>query len=131
MSARPNCKTARYGSTHWKNTITMPPLKVIRVAKNNDKGNATMPKFDIRCNTERVLVVEADDEQAAREIAEQTDFSDWDSLDSPYAIKVIDNSDQPVETVHQLEAAYKLRLDGQLFRRQRQLLSKILDAVSR
>jgi len=90
-----------------------------------------MPKFEFRCNTERVLMVEADDEPKAREIAEQTDFSDWDSLDSPYAIKVIDNSDQPVETVHQLEAAYKLRLDGQLFRRQRQLLSKILDAVSR
>ena len=51
--------------------------------------------------------------------------------DSPYAIKSIDNSDQPVETVNQLDAAYKLRLDGELFRRQRQLLLKILDAVSR
>ena len=90
-----------------------------------------MPKFDIRCSTERVLVVEADDEPTARKIAEETDFSDWDSFDSPYAIKSIDNSDQPVETVNQLDAAYKLRLDGELFRRQRQLLLKILDAVSR
>ena len=90
-----------------------------------------MPKFEFRCNTERVLVVEADDEQTARGIAEQTDFSDWDSLDSPYAIKLIDNSDQSVETVHQLEGAYKLRLDGELFRRQRELLLNILDAVSR
>ena len=90
-----------------------------------------MPKFEFRCNTERVLMVEADDGQTAREIAEQTDFSDWDSFDSPYAIKLIDNLDQSVETVHQLEGAYKLHLDGELFRRQRQLLLKILDAVSR
>ena len=91
-----------------------------------------MPKFEIRCNTERVLVIEADDEQAAREIAEHTDFSDWDSLDSPYSINAVDKpSDQPAEPVNQLEATYTLRIDGQLFRRQRQLLLNILDAVSR
>jgi hypothetical protein len=90
-----------------------------------------MPKFEFRCNTERVLMVEADDEPKAREIAEQTDFSDWDSLDSPYAIELIDKLDQPVEPVNQSVGAYTLRIDGQLFRRQRQLLLKILDAVSR
>jgi len=101
-------------------------------AKNNDKGKIIMPRFEIRCNTERVLEVEADDEQAARETAEQTDFSDWESSDSPYSIETIDStSDQPVEPVNQLESAYTLRIDGELFRRQRGLLLKIQDAVSR
>jgi hypothetical protein len=90
-----------------------------------------MPKFEIRCNTERVLVVEADDEQSAREIAEDTDFSDWDSADSPYSIAAIDSSpDQPVDPVNQSEAAYTLRIDGELFRHQRKLLLNILDAAS-
>ena len=112
-----------------------------------------MPKFEIRCNTERVLEVEADDEQAARKIAEQTDFSDWDSADSLYSVETIEgssgdvsdgdsadsthsieaigSSDRPVESVDQLEAVYTLRIDGELLRRQRELLLKILDAVSR
>jgi len=112
-----------------------------------------MPKFEIRCNTERVLEVEADDEQAAREIADQTDFSDWDSADSLYSIETMEgpsgdvsdggsadsshsseaigSSDRPAESVDQLEAVYTLRIDGKLFRRQRELLLKILDAVSR
>jgi hypothetical protein len=112
-----------------------------------------MPRFEIRCNTERVLEVEANDEQAAREIAEQTDFSDWDSADSLYSIETIEgstddssdgdltdsppsietisSSDQPVEPVDPSEAIYTLRIDGELFRRQRELLLKIQDAVSR
>ena len=106
-----------------------------------------MPKFEIRCNTERVLEVEADDEQAAREIADQTDFSDWDSADSLYSIETIEGSSGDVSdgdsagsshsieaigsSVDQLEAVYTLRIDGELFRRQRELLLKILDAVSR
>ena len=90
-----------------------------------------MPKFEIRCNTERVLVVAADDEHKAREIAEQTDFSDWDSFDSPYVIEDIVNSDQPINLVNQLEAAYNLRIDGQMLRSQRQLLLNMLDAISR
>ncbi len=46
-----------------------------------------MSKFEIRCNTERVLLVEADSKEAALQIAEQTDFADWDSADSPYSIE--------------------------------------------
>jgi hypothetical protein len=51
-----------------------------------------MPQFEIRCNTERVLLVEADDEASAIAIAEQTDFSDWDSADSPYSIERFDGA---------------------------------------
>ena len=112
-----------------------------------------MPRFEIRCNTERVLEVEAADEQAAREIAEQTDFSDWDSADSLYSIETIggstddfsdgnsadsspsataiSSSEQPFEQMDPLEAEYTLRIDGELFRRQRELLLRIQDAVSR
>jgi len=112
-----------------------------------------MPRFEIRCNTERVLEVEADDEQAARSIAEQTDFSDWDSADSRYSIETIEGSsgevsdgdsadssssieatNSPVrsfEPANRLDSAYTLRIDGELFRRQRELLLKIEDAVSR
>ncbi len=104
-----------------------------------------MPKFEIRCNTERVLEVEADDEQAAREVADQTDFSDWDSADSLYSVETIEGSSdyvpadsphssssgRPFEPGNQLDAAYTLRIDGELFRRQRELLLKMLDTVSR
>lgn len=51
-----------------------------------------MPSFEIRCNTERILLVEAADEDAAWQIAERTDFSDWDSADSPYSIESLDRS---------------------------------------
>ena len=51
-----------------------------------------MPKYEIRCNTERVLIVDADDERSALQIAEQTEFSDWDSADSPYSIEELDSS---------------------------------------
>jgi hypothetical protein len=51
----------------------------------------TMPKYEIRCNTERVLLVEAEDEQSALQTAEQTDFSDWDLADSPYSIEQLDS----------------------------------------
>ncbi len=49
-----------------------------------------MPKYEIRQNTERVLQVEAPDEQAALRIAETTDFSDWDSADSLFEIEPVD-----------------------------------------
>ena len=51
-----------------------------------------MPRFEIRCNTERILLVKADDDVSARAIAEQTDFSDWDSADSPYSIERLDST---------------------------------------
>jgi hypothetical protein len=51
----------------------------------------TKPKYEIRCNTERVLLVEAEDEQSALQRAERTDFSDWDVADSPYSIEQLDN----------------------------------------
>ncbi len=57
-----------------------------------------MPKFEIRCNTERVLQVEADDEASALTIAEETDFSDWDSAaDSPYSIEPLGAAGEVVE----------------------------------
>ncbi len=90
-----------------------------------------MPKFEIRCNTERVLEVEADDETAATKIAEQTDFSDWDSAaDSPYSIERLDAQGEvePEKTVRRLECGPDtLRIDMQLFRVQRELLTKITD----
>ena len=46
-----------------------------------------MPQFEVRCNTERVLLVEADNEKAALQDAEQTDFSEWVSTDSRYEIE--------------------------------------------
>ena len=91
-----------------------------------------MPKFEIRCNTERVLEVEADDEASALKIAEQTDYSDWDSADSPYSIEPLDASDTPDNTApHHVQAVEcgsdTLRIDPRLFRVQRELLTKIAD----
>jgi hypothetical protein len=142
-----------YNADYVYALVELTPLYPIMATTNHDKGNATMPKYEIRCNTERVLEVEADDEQAARKIAEQTDFSDWDSADSLYSIETIESSsddasrgdsadssrstagvsasDRSFEPVNQLESAYTLRIDGELFRRQRELLLKIQDAVSR
>jgi hypothetical protein len=93
-----------------------------------------MPKFEIRCNTERVLEVEADDEGSATKIAEQTDFSDWDSADSPYSIERMDTPEEtaPEPTVRRRVREVEcgpdtLRIDMQLFRTQRELLAKITD----
>jgi hypothetical protein len=95
-----------------------------------------MPQFKIRCNTERVLHVEAADEAAAREIAEHTDFSAWTSTDSPYSIEepnasvagTMDGSEpQQVVEIH----SDTLRIDLQLFRGQRELLTKIADLAGK
>ena len=91
-----------------------------------------MPKYEIRCNTERVLEVEADDEASALKIAERTDYSDWDSADSPYSIEPLDASDTPDDTAPQQVQVVEvrsdtLRIDPQLFRVQRELLTKIAD----
>jgi hypothetical protein len=92
-----------------------------------------MPKFEIRCNTERVLEVEADDEASAVQIAEQTDFSDWDSAESPYSIeRMMDASATPNNTApHHVQTVEcgtdTLRIDVELFRVQRELLTKIAD----
>jgi hypothetical protein len=91
-----------------------------------------MPQFEIRCNTERVLIVEADDEPSAREVAERTDFSDWESFDSPHSIKRVDApAEATPETPHQVQevecGSDTLRIDVQLFRAQRELLTKITD----
>ena len=95
-----------------------------------------MSKFEIRCNTERVLEVEADDEASALQIAEQTDFSDWDSADSAYSIEPLDAAGEVVQEpttarhhhVQTVECgAETLRIDMQLFRVQRELLTTITD----
>ena len=92
-----------------------------------------MPKFEIRCNTERVLTVEADDEASALQIAEQTDYSDWDSAaDSPYSIEPLDAAGEVVpeptvwRDVQEVDRG-PLRIDMQLFHAQRELLTKIAD----
>ena len=94
-----------------------------------------MPKFEIRCNTERVLEIEADDEASAVKIAEETDYSDWDSAaDSPYDIERMDAPQEVVpestapRDVQTVEAwAGQLQIDVELFRAQRELLTKITD----
>ena len=85
-----------------------------------------MPQFVIRCRTERVLTVDADDEASARMIAEDTDFSAWDSTDSPYSIRQSAATTDP----HLREVqcgAQTLRIDMPRFRAQRELLTKIAD----
>jgi len=57
-----------------------------------------MPKYEIRHNTERVLVVEAQDEQSALKIAEQTDFSESDSAESLFEIEQVDGIRNPAST---------------------------------
>jgi hypothetical protein len=95
-----------------------------------------MPQFEIRCNTERVLNVEAADEASALQIAEDTDYSDWDSAESPYSIEPLDatleedgtpdnTAPPPVQKVKSDSDA--LRIDTELFRVQRELLTKIVD----
>ena len=93
-----------------------------------------MPKFEIRCNTERVLEVEAVDEASAAKIAEETDFSDWDSAESPYSIELLDAAGDVVQEdtaprhVQTVECGLDtLRIDMQLFYAQRELLTKITD----
>ena len=92
-----------------------------------------MPKFKIRCNTERVLEVEADDEASAMKVAEETDFSDWDSADSPYSIERLDAPDDSVRQRVQAVALGpdSLRIDVPLFRVQRELLAKIADLAEK
>jgi len=58
-----------------------------------------MPKYEIRHNTERVLVVEAQDEPSALKIAEQTDFSEWDSAESLFEIEQVDDTRNAAPTV--------------------------------
>jgi hypothetical protein len=84
----------------------------------NDLKGRTMPQFEIRCNTKRVLAVET---------AEHTDFSDWDSTDSPYSIRRLD---VPAASPHVRElecGSHVLRIDMRLFRSQRELLTKVVD----
>ena len=93
-----------------------------------------MPQFEIRCNTERVLQVEADDEASALESADNTDFSEWDSTDSPYSIEQLDAPENstpdntPTHHVQEVEVGPdSLHIDVQLFRVQRELLTRITD----
>lgn len=58
-----------------------------------------MPKYEIRHNTERVLLVEAQDEPSALKIAEQTDFSEWDSAESLFEIEQVNDARNPASTV--------------------------------
>ena len=89
------------------------------------KGKA-MPQFVISCRTERVLTVDADDEASARTIAEDTDFSAWESTDSPYSIRQSAATAEP--HVRDVQCgAQTLRIDMPRFRAERQLLTKIAD----
>ena len=99
-----------------------------------------MPQFEIRCNTERILVVEAADEESAREIAEDTDFSEWEQADSLYEIEPVEEPAEPVGALppdhslphprHDSEGrSYRLRIDMPLFQRQRELLTTITDVA--
>ena len=95
-----------------------------------------MPQFEVRCNTERVLQVEADDETSALDSAENTDFSDWDCADSPYSIEQLDapENSTPDNTHHVQEVEIgpdSLHIDVQLFRAQRELLTRITDLARR
>ena len=95
-----------------------------------------MPKYEIRCNTERVLEVEADDEASATKIAEETDFSDWDSADSPYSIEPLDAAGEVVpeapRRVREVQCGPDmLRIDPKLFCGQRELLTKIADLAGK
>ena len=92
-----------------------------------------MPKFEIRCNTERILEVEADDEASATKIAEETDFSDWDSADSLYSVERLD-APEDMAPRHIQEMALgpdSLRINMPLFRVQRELLAKIADLAGK
>ena len=53
----------------------------------------------IRHNTERVLVVEAQDKPSALKIAEQTDFSEWDSAESLFEIEQVGGTRTSASTV--------------------------------
>lgn len=87
-----------------------------------------MPQFEIRCNTERVLQVEADDEASALESAENTDFSDWDCADSPYSIEQLDTPENSTpDNTHHVQEVDSLHIDAHLFRVQRELLTRITD----
>jgi len=86
-----------------------------------------MPKFEIRCNTERVLEVEAGDEASATKIAEETDFSDWDSADSPYSIERLAAREDKVRVQAVALGPDSLRIDMRSFSSQRDLLTKIAD----
>jgi hypothetical protein len=88
----------------------------------------TMPQFEIRCNTKRVLAVEADDERSAVDTAEHTDFSNWDSTDSPYSIRRLDAPAEVPPHVREMECgSHVLHIDMRLFRSQRELLTRITD----
>jgi hypothetical protein len=97
-----------------------------------------MPQFEIRCNTEWIMVVEADDEKTARKIAEDTDFSEWDRADSLYEVEPLEKPAEPVGALplddsvpqpsqHADQRSYWLRLDMPLFQRQQELLNTITD----
>jgi hypothetical protein len=86
-----------------------------------------MPQFEIRCNTKRVLAVEADDERSAVETAEHVDFSDWDSTDSPYSVRRLDATAASPDVREMECGSHVLRIDVRLFRSQRELLTKIAD----
>jgi hypothetical protein len=58
-------------------------------SQHRNEVSSTMSECEIRCNTARVLQVEAEDEKAALPIAAQTDFSGWDSADSTFEIEPI------------------------------------------
>jgi len=94
----------------------------------------TMPKFEIRCNTERILEVEADDEASATKVAEETDFSDWDSADSLYSVERLDAPEEvaaespvPSSVQEAVLGPDSPRIDMPLFGVQRELLTKIAD----
>ena len=62
------------------------------------------------------------------ETAEHTDFSDWDSTDSPYSIRRLDAPAEVPPHVREMECgSHVLRIDMRLFRSQRELLTKIAD----
>jgi hypothetical protein len=86
-----------------------------------------MPQFEIRCNTKRVLAVEADDERSAVETAEHVDFSDWDSTDSPYSVRRLDATAASPDVREMECGSHVLRIDMRLFRSQRELLTRIAD----
>ncbi len=52
-----------------------------------------MPKFEARCSTDRVLLVEAADEAAALEIAENTEYDQWTAVESFIAVEEVKAAD--------------------------------------
>ena len=99
---------------------------LVQATNPKTKGKA-MPQFIIRCRTERVLTVDADDEASARTIAEDTDFSAWGihrlALLDP-AVGRHGGPSRPGSAVRGTDAPHR---HAAVPRRIRELLTKIAD----